>query len=72
MDSFEKDFLHCKIKAHGLDVGLPEGIMGNSEVGHLTIGGGRIQYQDLVRINLSIKNGTYKGGFGCFGRVFCV
>uniref|UniRef100_A0A158PB90 phosphoglycerate mutase (2,3-diphosphoglycerate-independent) n=1 Tax=Angiostrongylus cantonensis TaxID=6313 RepID=A0A158PB90_ANGCA len=47
-----------QIEAHGLHVGLPEGLMGNSEVGHLNIGSGRPIYQDIVRINLSIKDNT--------------
>jgi 2,3-bisphosphoglycerate-independent phosphoglycerate mutase len=47
-----------QLEAHGLHVGLPEGKMGNSEVGHLNIGAGRVVYQDVVRINLSIKNNT--------------
>ncbi|MCP9257447.1 2,3-bisphosphoglycerate-independent phosphoglycerate mutase [Dirofilaria immitis] len=46
------------IEAHGLHVGLPEGLMGNSEVGHLNIGAGRVVYQDIVRINLAVKNKT--------------
>nr|AAQ97627.1 independent phosphoglycerate mutase isoform 2 [Brugia malayi] len=46
------------IQAHGLHVGLPEGLMGNSEVGHLNIGAGRVVYQDIVRINLAVKNKT--------------
>eukprot|EP00474_Spongospora_subterranea_P005616 CRZ06074.1 hypothetical protein [Spongospora subterranea] len=50
---------YAVIAAHGLDVGLPEGVMGNSEVGHLTIGAGRVEYQDLVRINLSISDGSF-------------
>jgi len=45
--------------ASGLAVGLPEGVMGNSEVGHLTIGAGRQEFQDLVRINKSIKEGKF-------------
>ncbi|KAK0397370.1 hypothetical protein QR680_002101 [Steinernema hermaphroditum] len=45
-----------QIEAHGMHVGLPEGLMGNSEVGHLNIGAGRVIYQDIVRINLDIKN----------------
>ncbi|CEO97574.1 hypothetical protein PBRA_000919 [Plasmodiophora brassicae] len=53
------DGQYAVIRAHGLDVGLPDGNMGNSEVGHLTIGAGRIEYQDLVRINRSIENGTF-------------
>ena len=48
------------IDTSGLSVGLPKGQMGNSEVGHMTIGSGRILYQDLVKINLAIKNNTLK------------
>jgi 2,3-bisphosphoglycerate-independent phosphoglycerate mutase len=48
------------IKTHGLSVGLPKNQMGNSEVGHMTIGSGRILYQDLIKINISIKNNTLK------------
>ena len=46
------------ISTHGLSVGLPEGQMGNSEVGHMTIGSGRILYQDLVKVSLAIKDGS--------------
>ena len=45
------------MSASGLDVGLPEGQMGNSEVGHLNLGAGRIVYQDLTRINKAIAEG---------------
>ena len=45
------------LAAHGLAVGLPEGLMGNSEVGHLNIGAGKVVHQDIVRINLAFKNG---------------
>ena len=45
------------VAAHGLAVGLPDGVMGNSEVGHLTIGAGQVEYQDLVRINLTVSQG---------------
>ena len=48
------------IKTSGLSVGLPEGQMGNSEVGHMTIGSGRIIYQNLVKINQEIENDTLK------------
>ena len=48
------------IKTYGLSVGLPDGQMGNSEVGHMSIGSGRILYQDLVKINLAIKDNTLK------------
>ncbi|MFH4982816.1 hypothetical protein AB6A40_009525 [Gnathostoma spinigerum] len=47
-----------QIEAHGLHVGLPEGLMGNSEVGHLNIGAGRVVYQDIVRINMSVEKKT--------------
>ncbi len=50
-------FPSCHISASGLDVGLPEGQMGNSEVGHLNLGAGRIVYQDLTRINKAIADG---------------
>jgi len=46
------------VKTHSLSVGLPEGQMGNSEVGHMTIGSGRILYQDLVKISLALKDGS--------------
>lgn len=46
------------IATHGLSVGLPEGQMGNSEVGHMSIGSGRILYQDLVKVSLAIKDGS--------------
>jgi 2,3-bisphosphoglycerate-independent phosphoglycerate mutase len=48
------------IDTHGLSVGLPKEQMGNSEVGHMTIGAGRILYQDLVKINIAIKKNTLK------------
>ena len=44
------------IATHGLSVGLPEGQMGNSEVGHMTLGSGRVLYQDLVKISLALKD----------------
>lgn len=49
---------HALVDTFGLSVGLPEGQMGNSEVGHMTIGSGRILYQDLVKISLSLQEGT--------------
>jgi len=56
---FEK-YPHTLISTHGLSVGLPEGQMGNSEVGHMTIGSGRVLYQDLVKISLALKDGSLK------------
>ncbi|MCY6958973.1 2,3-bisphosphoglycerate-independent phosphoglycerate mutase [Clostridium brassicae] len=53
------DYPHTTIAASGLAVGLPEGQMGNSEVGHLNIGAGRIVYQSLTRITKSIKDGDF-------------
>lgn len=47
---------HSKLEASGLAVGLPEGQMGNSEVGHMNIGAGRVVYQDLVKINQAVKH----------------
>lgn len=47
------------LKTNGLNVGLPEGVMGNSEVGHQNIGAGRIVYQSLAKINVEIKNGNF-------------
>ena len=49
---------HTTLEASGLAVGLPPGQMGNSEVGHLTIGSGRVIYQDLVRVNTAIEDGS--------------
>ncbi|KAI1789182.1 cofactor-independent phosphoglycerate mutase [Ganoderma leucocontextum] len=55
MDTIAKDHSHRTLHAHGLAVGLNDGLMGNSEVGHLNIGAGRIVWQDIVRIDVSIK-----------------
>ena len=54
-----KKYPHTKLRASGLAVGLPEGQMGNSEVGHLTIGSGRVNYQSLEKINRDIKSGEF-------------
>jgi 2,3-bisphosphoglycerate-independent phosphoglycerate mutase len=59
MTSLSRDFLHTKLDASGLSVGLPAGVMGNSEVGHLTMGAGRVDFQDLVRINQAIEQGDF-------------
>jgi 2,3-bisphosphoglycerate-independent phosphoglycerate mutase len=60
LDSFKKNYPNSRLLASGEDVGLPEGQMGNSEVGHLNIGAGRIIYQDLVKINKECKTGKIK------------
>ncbi|UTR15966.1 2,3-bisphosphoglycerate-independent phosphoglycerate mutase [Salipaludibacillus sp. LMS25] len=54
-DRFWNNYPHATLQASGLAVGLPEGQMGNSEVGHLNIGAGRVVYQSLTRVNLAIK-----------------
>ncbi len=59
MNSLAENHLAVPVAAHGLAVGLPDGVMGNSEVGHLTIGAGRIDFQDLERINGAIKDGSF-------------
>lgn len=59
MDEVGKSKAHSTLKTFGKNVGLPDGQMGNSEVGHMNIGAGRIVYQDLVRINNAIEDGTF-------------
>jgi 2,3-bisphosphoglycerate-independent phosphoglycerate mutase len=58
MDRFWSSFPHTQLIASGESVGLPRGEVGNTEVGHLNLGAGRIVYQDLERINLSIADGS--------------
>lgn len=53
------DVPHSLIDTFGLSVGLPEGQMGNSEVGHMSIGSGRVLYQDLVKISLALQEGSF-------------
>ncbi|KAI9361153.1 metalloenzyme [Zopfochytrium polystomum] len=60
MSKLAAEYPYTPLAAHGLAVGLPDGLMGNSEVGHLNIGAGRVVYQDIVRIDLSLKNDTLK------------
>ncbi len=57
-DHLLETYPHSQLQASGENVGLPDGQMGNSEVGHLNIGAGRVLYQDLVKINKAIKDGT--------------
>ena len=59
LDAIFAKYPGTTLKACGLDVGLPEGQMGNSEVGHLNIGAGRIVYQDLTMITKSIQDGSF-------------
>ena len=59
IDSLYKKYPNANLKTDGVDVGLPEGQMGNSEVGHLNLGAGRIVYQELSRINEAINKGEF-------------
>lgn len=59
VDSLYERYPHAELVTYGEKVGLPEGQMGNSEVGHLNIGAGRIVYQELARINKAISEGTF-------------
>lgn len=60
MDAFAQSKTgYTELEASSLAVGLPEGLMGNSEVGHLNIGAGRVVWQDVVRIDQSIKKGEF-------------
>jgi 2,3-bisphosphoglycerate-independent phosphoglycerate mutase len=58
IDALYKKYPNSELRTDGLNVGLPEGQMGNSEVGHMNLGAGRIVYQELTRINLALKNDT--------------
>ena len=60
IDSLYENFSHNDLYTDGMHVGLPEGQMGNSEVGHMNLGAGRIVYQDLAKINLALENNTLK------------
>lgn len=60
MDKLMSGCPHSELQASGENVGLPDGQMGNSEVGHLNIGAGRVVYQDLVKINRAIKDGSFQ------------
>ena len=59
LDQLKKQFPTTQLGASGMDVGLPDGQMGNSEVGHLNIGAGRIVYQELTRITKDIQDGVF-------------
>ena len=59
LDALSKEYANTLISASGLDVGLPDGQMGNSEVGHTNIGAGRIVYQELTRVTKAIQDGDF-------------
>ncbi len=60
IDTLYKQYPHATLLTHGEHVGLPEGQMGNSEVGHMNLGAGRIIYQDFAKINNALKNDSLK------------
>lgn len=60
VDSLYDTYAHAKLQTDGMHVGLPEGQMGNSEVGHMNLGAGRIVYQDLAKINMAVEKDTLK------------
>ena len=60
IDSLYHRYPNAQLLTHGMNVGLPDGQMGNSEVGHMNLGAGRIVYQDLVKVNLAVQNNTLK------------
>src|SRR6056297_1468172 len=60
IDSLYTKYPDADLLTDGMNVGLPEGQMGNSEVGHMNLGAGRIVYQDLAKINLAVKENTLK------------
>tara|TARA_R110002050_G_scaffold14313_9_gene45318 strand:+ start:5301 stop:6818 length:1518 start_codon:yes stop_codon:yes gene_type:complete len=60
IDSIQKEYSNANLLTDGMNVGLPEGQMGNSEVGHMNLGAGRIVYQDLAKINKAVKEDTLK------------
>lgn len=60
VDSLYKKYPNSDLRTDGMNVGLPEGQMGNSEVGHMNLGAGRIVYQDLAKINMAVKEDTLK------------
>ncbi len=60
LDALWRDYPHTQLHCSGESVGLPPGFMGNSEVGHLNIGAGRVVYQELLRINKAIEDGSFE------------
>ena len=60
IDNLHENYPYATLRTDGLHVGLPEGQMGNSEVGHMNLGAGRIVFQDLAKINMSIKRNDFK------------
>ncbi len=71
INSLYTKYANASLRTDGLNVGLPEGQMGNSEVGHMNLGAGRIIYQDLVKINLAVEKQNLKPRKSTC-RCFCV
>ncbi|MCK5535057.1 phosphoglycerate mutase (2,3-diphosphoglycerate-independent), partial [bacterium] len=69
MDSLTQKYPSTQLAAHGVDVGIPDGIMGNSDVGHSNLGAGRILYQDILRINNAIADGSFYSNEALLGVV---
>jgi len=69
LDAIFNTYPNTTLKASGLAVGLPEGQMGNSEVGHLNIGAGRVVYQELTRITKAIEDGIFSGNAAILGAI---
>src|SRR6202042_371442 len=61
VSSLNQQYPHTTLVTYGEEVGLPEGQMGNSEVGHLNLGAGRIVNQELQRINVAVRDGSFSG-----------
>ena len=60
LDALNSKYPHTALKCSGESVGLPDGQMGNSEVGHMTMGAGRVLFQDLTKINRAVEDGSFK------------
>ena len=69
LDRIFDTYPNVSLAASGLAVGLPEGQMGNSEVGHLNIGAGRVVYQELTRITKAIEDGVFAGNAAILGAI---
>ena len=68
IDSLYTKYPNAQLRTDGLNVGLPEGQMGNSEVGHMNLGAGRIVYQDLAKLNLAVEKKNHESGKTAYGR----
>ena len=69
LDRLWREAPHTLVSGSGLDVGLPDGQMGNSEVGHMSLGAGRIVYQSITRIDQAIASGKFAGNSAYLGAI---